>query len=43
MTLVEAQTNAIADRSAQASSALSVKNILFATDFSATSETALPL
>jgi len=42
MTLVEAPTNAIADRSAQSSSPLSVKNVLFATDFSATSESALP-
>jgi nucleotide-binding universal stress UspA family protein len=42
MTLVEAPTNAISDRSAQPSSALSIKNVLFATDFSATSESALP-
>src|SRR5579864_8486903 len=42
MTLVEAPNNTIADRSAQPSSALSVKNVLFATDFSATSEAALP-
>src|SRR5437899_12923054 len=42
MTLVEARTNSIADQSAQPSSSLSVKNVLFATDFSATSESALP-
>jgi len=42
MTLVEAPKTAISDRSAQPSSALSVKNVLFATDFSATSEAALP-
>src|ERR1700758_2075702 len=42
MTLVEAPKNAIVDRSAQPCSALSVKNVLFATDFSATSESALP-
>jgi nucleotide-binding universal stress UspA family protein len=42
MTLVGVPTNAIADRSAQPSSALSVKNVLFATDFSPTSESALP-
>ena len=42
MTLVEAPNKAIADRSVQPSSALSVKNVLFATDFSATSEAALP-
>jgi nucleotide-binding universal stress UspA family protein len=42
MTLVEVPTKRIADRSPQPSSALSVKNVLFATDFSATSEAALP-
>ena len=42
MTLVDAPTNAIADRSAQSSSPFSIKNVLFATDFSATSESALP-
>jgi len=42
MTVVEAPNNAITDRSAQLSSALSVKNVLFATDFSPTSESALP-
>jgi nucleotide-binding universal stress UspA family protein len=42
MTLVEAPNNAIADRSAPTASARSVKNVLFATDFSATSESALP-
>jgi nucleotide-binding universal stress UspA family protein len=42
MTLVEAPSKTIADRSAQPSSVLSVKNVLFATDFSATSEAALP-
>jgi nucleotide-binding universal stress UspA family protein len=42
MALVEAPKNAIAHRSAQPCSALSVKNVLFATDFSPTSEAALP-
>jgi nucleotide-binding universal stress UspA family protein len=42
MALVEAPKTAIADQSAQPFSALSVKNVLFATDFSATSEAALP-
>jgi nucleotide-binding universal stress UspA family protein len=42
MTLVEAPNKAIAERSVQPSSALSVRNVLFATDFSATSESALP-
>jgi len=42
MALVESPKNAIADRSANPSSSLSVKNVLFATDFSATSEAALP-
>ena len=42
MARVEAPKNAIADRSAQPFPALSVKNVLFATDFSATSEAALP-
>ena len=42
MALVESPNNAIADRSAQPSSAISVNNVLFATDFSATSEAALP-
>jgi nucleotide-binding universal stress UspA family protein len=42
MTPVEAPTKTNADRSAQPSSLLSVKNVLFATDFSATSEAALP-
>jgi nucleotide-binding universal stress UspA family protein len=42
MTLVEAPNNAIADRSAQTASALSIRNVLFATDFSPTSESALP-
>jgi nucleotide-binding universal stress UspA family protein len=42
MALVEAPKNAVSDRTAQPSSALSVKNVLFATDFSATSEAALP-
>jgi len=42
MTLVEAPNKPITDRSEQPSSVLSVKNVLFATDFSATSEAALP-
>jgi nucleotide-binding universal stress UspA family protein len=42
MALVEAPKTAITDRSAGPSSALSVKNVLFATDFSPTSEAALP-
>jgi nucleotide-binding universal stress UspA family protein len=42
MALVEAPKTAIPDRSAGPSSALSVKNVLFATDFSPTSEAALP-
>jgi len=42
MTLVEAPNNTIADRSAQTASALSIRNVLFATDFSPTSESALP-
>lgn len=42
MTIVEAPNNTIADRSPQPSSVLSVKNVLFATDFSPTSESALP-
>ena len=42
MALVEAPNNTIADRSTNPSSALSVKNVLLATDFSATSEAAYP-
>ena len=42
MALVESTNNAVADRPPKGSSALSVKNVLFATDFSATSEAALP-
>ena len=42
MTFVETPNNTISDRPTQPSSALSVKNVLFATDFSATSEAALP-
>ena len=42
MTLVEAPNKAITARTARPASALSVKNVLFATDFSATSEAALP-
>ena len=42
MALVEVPNNSMADGSANRSPALSVKNVLFATDFSATSEEALP-
>lgn len=43
MTLVDAAHNAIADRErSPKASSLAVKNVLFATDFSPTSETALP-
>jgi len=42
MALVEATNTVITEGSAQASSALSVRNVLFATDFSPTSEAALP-
>ncbi|HEV2399307.1 MAG TPA: universal stress protein [Candidatus Sulfotelmatobacter sp.] len=42
MTPVEAGKNAVRDRELQVASPLSVKNVLFATDFSPTSEAALP-